>query len=328
MKKCLRTKQILILTDGKVGHEKQSLAIAQYFPNADVQTVRISYRSSFRYIAFSLLIPWISGRSKQALKWVLTPESYSKVHKTSPNIIIATGSKLNAVTIALSKWKQAKNIVVMEPSWGRWNQYDLLFIPKHDHPPKRSNIIPIPFPPVFQVKENLSDEILDFQNQFQLNAKKYISVFLGGPNAVYTYPKDFTENLIQKLKNIYENEGSHFLITTSRRTPDWVSEQLKEKLKAASFCDFLWIAGENPTQPKNLVQILFELSERSLVTSDSISMISEAVASQKPVSILALKEKRRFFRRNKFRDFLNHMEILRASGAQDDTFQNALDRLL
>src|SRR6185312_16980703 len=97
--------------------------------------------------------------------------------------------------------------------------------------------------------------------------------------------------LAERLKALRAQGG--LAITPSRRTPEEVKAVLREAF-AGDPGVFLWDeAGENPYRG------ILALSDRLVATGDSVSMVSEAVATGRPVAVFDLdggKRHQRFVR--------------------------------
>ena len=88
--------------------------------------------------------------------------------------------------------------------------------------------------------------------------------------------------LIAGLKRVKDGTGGALAITPSRRTPPAVLAQLNEAF-AGDARVFLWdLQGDNP------YRAILASSDRLVVTSDSVSMVSEALATPHPVEVLDL----------------------------------------
>ena len=141
-----KEKEIMILSDGKTGHLRQSegaakLAIQQLASRGiktalNIQEVR--FRSSIfrRFFSLSIILngkyPGVS--SLFMLRNALTCESWQGLMGCKPDIIISAGGKLSAINYLLSKENQAKSIVLMRSVLSDLKKFDLKIIPQHDLP--------------------------------------------------------------------------------------------------------------------------------------------------------------------------------------------------
>jgi mitochondrial fission protein ELM1 len=91
--------------------------------------------------------------------------------------------------------------------------------------------------------------------------------------------------------------------TSSRRTPKWADEALKKALGDRSRCPLLVIANES-NRPGVVGGILGHC-DAIVVSGESVSMVSEAVSSGKPVVVFMPSEDVKM--KTKYREFLKRM---------------------
>ncbi|CAK7193165.1 hypothetical protein COMNV_01378 [Commensalibacter sp. Nvir] len=119
--------------------------------------------------------------------------------------------------------------------------------------------------------------------------KPIVSVLIGGNNGRFRLAFSEAELICNQLKKLINQEGISLLLTPSRRTNPKIIALFKEKL--APLGAYIWDGnGENPYLG------FLACADLILVTIDSVSMISEAIATQAPVMIIPLpgKSKRIF----------------------------------
>ncbi|MGI9331130.1 MAG: ELM1/GtrOC1 family putative glycosyltransferase [Gammaproteobacteria bacterium] len=126
----------------------------------------------------------------------------------------------------------------------------------------------------------LKQAALKWEAEFANYPGPRIGVLLGGSAGPYV----LGANAIQQLAN-YLNDRSDgsVLISTSSRTPPDLGARLAEKLRRPAFV-YSWRAGDKTNPYPGILALADEL----IVSGDSIAMLSEAVATKKPVSILDL----------------------------------------
>lgn len=308
-----KEKHILILSDGKIGHLRQSQGLAKTVSNylkakgigTHIDIIQVKYKNKFaRYaLIFSCVL---SGKYHcQGCLWCfkafLKKDIYSSLAGIKPDIIISCGSAVAPVNFVLSRENLAKSIVVMRSSILSTNRFDLVTMPLHDHPPKRENIV------VTEGALNLIDrEYLDYCRWQITNItpggitdkQLVIGLLIGGDTKNFKLEVDSIKDTISPLKQITDKLGAQVLVTTSRRTKREIEQLVKEEFKEYRQCQILIIANE-----KNIpdaVGGILAVSQIIITTPESISMISEAVSSQKYVLVLDLpglgKRHQRFLR--------------------------------
>ena len=109
---------------------------------------------------------------------------------------------------------------------------------------------------------------------------KRAGLLIGGDSGKFRYRRDEWPALLAFVRELGAAWNMRWLISTSRRTPDFVADRLADLAKDASlverFIDFR-TAGPGTLRP------IFQDAEIMVCTSDSSSMLSEAIAVHLPV---------------------------------------------
>lgn len=322
-------RRIVILSDGKAGHFKQSevaagmLADFKEFhgrPGLKFETERIhvEYRSSFHrtvlfFLAF-LMRPWIQGR----LHWLapfFTPGTQKAVEEVRADYIIAAGSGLAPVQMLLAQETGAKKIVMMNPPFPySMTHYDLAVVPAHDGGPvPKRTLRCVIMPSGYQTRDRESD-VKELQKKLGEGVRPKIAVFLGGATRDYDLTISDMEKLCSTLKRVAPLAGD-FMITTSRRTTAPVERFLKNNLARQPACRLLVIAHED--NPPYAAGGMMGLANLLIVTEDSLAMISEAVGTGKRVIVLSLGEGDLPEKHYRFHQILNQRGLVTLSGLAD-----------
>ena len=108
-----------------------------------------------------------------------------------------------------------------------------------------------------------------------------IAVLIGGSNKIYTMTEETVRRLAERLKALAAEEGAGLLVTPSRRTGESNVRALRAALEGAPAA--IWDQqGDNPYFG------YLGLADHIVVTADSVTMISEACATGKPVYVVDL----------------------------------------
>lgn len=292
------TKRLLILSDGKPGHVKQSEAIAYYFSQVREQygrpgmeypteTIRVEFQSTAHrllfYWAAPFLIPWAQGRMSW-LKFFLTPACYEKINQARFDFVISAGTSLVPLNLFLCRESLAKTVVLMKPSFPYlFYPYDLAFIPAHDQGlvPKK-NFRTMVTPNVSQ-KEKLQADAQKLSSSLRNPSQLKMAVFLGGNTRKFQMSLSGLETFFSELKKQAKKIGD-YAVTTSRRTPDSVTEHLYYMTLHDASCQ-LFVNAKKDARSE-VVGGMMQLADILIVTEDSLSMISEAVSTGKSVLVL------------------------------------------
>ncbi len=294
------TKRLLILSDGKPGHVKQSEALASYLQSIQTQydrpgmeyrteRVEVEFRSPwskkvFPWFAF-FFIPFAQGRLGW-LRFFFKTHTFQTIINASADFVISAGSSLIPLNLCLARESHGKSLVLMKPSFPfNFFRYDLAVIPHHDQGkmPKetfRTYVAPSRFDP-----EEQRLAVARLRMELRAPDRVGVSLFLGGSTKQYRMDLADVEKVIATLERVARDQGD-YLITTSRRTPDAICRFLKQKQQMMTGCQQLVIASED--NRSDIVPGMMAVAETLIVSSDSVSMISEAVSSGKRVIVLKL----------------------------------------
>ena len=102
------------------------------------------------------------------------------------------------------------------------------------------------------------------------------AVLLGGPSRTHRFTSRHVDALAEGLGRV----TGRVVLTPSRRTPPWVVAALRSRLPEAWFWDG---RGDNP------YLAMLALAKHIVVTEDSVSMISEAASTGKPIHVAAME---------------------------------------
>lgn len=292
------TKRLLILSDGKPGHLKQSRAMAARFqeiktqygrPGMEYPSLEIEirfktpwHRRLFPFFAF-FFIPWSQGR----LRWLdffFAPETQRAIERSSADFVISAGASLVPLNLCLARDSRAKSIVLMKPSFpfNLW-RYDLAVVPRHDEGVIPGRAIRPLLTPSLAGPEISQEAAQQLGATLRDPSRIKFAVFLGGPTREFAMGIPEMERLSASLARLGQRFGD-YMVTTSRRTPDEISAFLQARHAEDPACQLLVIASED-ARPQ-IAPGMMALAEFLIVSPDSISMVSEAVASRKKVMVL------------------------------------------
>jgi mitochondrial fission protein ELM1 len=300
----------LILTDGKPGHENQSVALCRHL-GLDFEKVTVSYpwkpAKAFSYLLdhlrlYSEVLFRVSNLPLPLVVAVASRRplpSAVKFQVSSFDVVVSTGSTTFYPNKVIARELKIPNIAILNPK-GYRPDFTKILCPAYDHPPKRGNIIELPLnlcaaDPAFFVEK--ADE---FKKLYKPAKPAAVGFIIGGPNAVSTIDAGRIE---QQLKQAFAlTEGCERWVTTSRRTPT----EVEAVIESLPF-DYRLINSRDPYNP---VPAFIRLCDRLFVTSDSASMISEC-ASFGTASVEVLMN-RQLKTPNKFEEFIQGLEKLNA----------------
>lgn len=264
---------VIAVLDGRPGHEKQTLGITQALQElARVRVTQVTIaKQSFLATIFQTLSLFFSR-----LSWGKIPEI------AKADLLIGTGSNTHVPMLLAKKHWDLPVVTCMTPSGHLLNRFDLCFIPEHDTLRRAANIIHTVGSP------NMSHDVAIHKEDHGL-------ILLGGIDKKSHHWDGgkivaMVESLIQRDKRI------QWVLSSSPRTPHEtvkLSKRLEEQYANVRFYNYL-------DTPSGWVERQYDQSSKVWVSSDSISMIYEALTAGCKVGLLPLtwKKKNCKFRRN------------------------------
>jgi len=290
-------REVLIVSDGKTGHLRQSQALAQlvsrHYQARQIQTRMRTVEVRFRAPLVKMLQACSSLFSNrltcpgclQCLRRAVDPATFQQLCGVRPDIIISCGSSVAPVNALLARENQAKSLAILKPAFLDFKKFDLVVMPEHDHPARRKNVV------VTQGALNLiTPEYLREQSD-QLSPllaappgqDACIGVLLGGDTKQFRLPPQTVRTVLEQVRQSAEALNVSLLVTTSRRTSAPVEAVAREVLGREERCKLLVIANERNI-PAAVGGIL-GMSRITVVSPESISMISEAASSKNHVIV-------------------------------------------
>ncbi len=279
--------------------------LSENYAGMKTQAVGFAYRAQLNFQLFDLKpkFPW---KLISAPYWPLPIKSIEPVEIGEVDAIISVGSVGGVVNAALRHKKQLA-IHIQNPRIAL-NKFDLIIANPHDYI-EAENVL-ISRTALHHITSTLLKKSKNkWYNRLHDLNKPLVSVLLGGNNGRFKFNLKVAEQIGYQLQNLLKNNSISLAITPSRRTDPIVLQTLKSLLNPYDV--FIWNGnGENPYLG------LLACADYILVTIDSVSMISEAVATSVPVMIIPLpgNSKRIFsfiqsmIRENRVKIFNNKLE--------------------
>lgn len=269
------TKTVWILSDGKKGTENQSvgLANAMGWKNYLLKPIDVKF-------PWTLLPPrlWFDPLKAVKKSKELFPDN------TWPDILIAAGRICAAVAAEIRRQAQGKTFVIfIQDPYMDPKNFDVVITPEHDDI-QGDNVIK-----VFGALHNVTADKLKKASSHHNNLIEYlpkprVAVLIGGKNRHYKMTPALMEQYGSQLRHIAKRKTISYMVTGSRRTPVACLQAFKKGLGSAPA--FVWNGrGDNP------YYAFLAAADIVIVTSDSVSMVSEAMFTNKPLYVMELEGK-------------------------------------
>lgn len=322
------TKRLLILSDGKPGHVKQSQSIAEQISAIKTQYGRpgmeypqqvlpVAFKSGFHRAIFpwfcAFFIPFAQGRLR-FLSFFFESETAKDIEEASADFIISAGSSLVPLNLCIAKDCRAKSLVLMRPSFPfNLYKYDLSVVPAHDLGGVPQEAFRMLLTPSTVEPEAMERDAAILKKQLRDPSRVRYSVFLGGDTRRFKMKHEDIRTIFETLERL--SADGDYLVTTSRRTSDAVVRYLEKEIRPARSCQLL-VDAKRDTRREVVGGMMF-WAEILIVTEDSISMISEALRSGKRVIVLCFDGKGLPSKHRRFREILARESAIVTASPQD-----------
>ena len=284
-----------LLTEGAHGMISQVEGLAKAL-NANYQHKKIIYSK-----LWSLFPPRLTPKNKFVFNCNEIVNDKSSIQ--DPTLLISCGRKSVVPSIVLKNYFKRKNnqtifnIHIQDPKIDIKN-FNFIIVPEHDG--IRGNNVITTKGAIHYIS---GEEIIIARKNTQ--PTNVLTVILGGPNKYYLFGLDEIKNFFNTLEHSFFNKVDKIKIICSRRTPENIINFLKEKYIHNSK-----IIIDSSLQRQNYINALAE-AKKIIVTSDSISMISEAATTGTPIYVAQLESNKNDYRFNKFIELFKSLNIIK-----------------
>jgi mitochondrial fission protein ELM1 len=224
--------------------------------------------------------PWdkISSGLWLNARWAVGAQAFAG---PVPPLVIGGGGAGARVAAAL-RGPEVKAVAVQHPRMAL-RRFDLILASRHDGI-TGENVIVTRTALHRVTPERLAQEKVKWEPTFAAYKRPLLAVLLGGSNGRYRFETPLALELALELSAILRRGEAGVVITPSRRTSPEVVRILRDVLEPLGA--FVWDGtGENPYFG------MLACADVILATADSVSMVSEAVATSAPVLLLRLPGK-------------------------------------
>ena len=199
-----------------------------------------------------------------------------------PDLLITCGKRSVAPAIAVRKASagQTFTVHIQDPLVDPKN-FDLVVAPKHDCL-RGGNVVETMAAIHRVTPDKLSAAADHFRPALAHLPRPIVAVLVGGSSSRNRLTPEIVRDLAQRLLALSRDHGAGLAVTPSRRTGEDNAMTLRETLRQAPAV--VWDGeGENPYFG------YLGAADAIVVTSDSVSMVSEACSTGKPVYVLDLE---------------------------------------
>ncbi len=257
------------LHDGKAGMASQSLGLAEATGFSFVEK-RLSVHPPWRWLP-----PRLWAAPLRAVSCDGAP-----LAPPWPDLVVACGrnSAMPALAVRRASGGICIAVQIQDPRVGS-SEFDLMLVPAHDR--LRGRDVLVTTGAIHRVTPaRLAAERRRFP-LLETLPRPIVGVLIGGSNRAYRLSLHRLGEIADRIAASVRETGGSVLVTPSRRTGTAGIALMRERL--AEVPAVIWDgSGDNP------YYAYLAIADTLLVTADSVSMVSEAAATGKPLYILDL----------------------------------------
>ena len=263
--------KIWALLDERAGNTSQTLGVADAL-GLPYETRDIRFGPLIRLP--NPLVWWNTIGITAATRGTLTPPW--------PDIMITTARRLGLVAAYIKRKNPATFTAQIQWTGYPSGMLDLVATPMHDGIPEGGNVMLTLGAPHRVTPAKLETEAAAWRSILAHLPSPRIAVLIGGSGKPEDFASKHAVALATRSAGLAKATGGSLLITTSRRTGDAMPTQMLPHLDCPHYL-YAWQQGGNP--PANPYYGFLGLADMVIATGDSVSMISEACATGKPVYV-------------------------------------------
>lgn len=262
--------RVWLLMGHKAGDNSQILALAE----------ALSWQYEIKHMKYwrtellsNLLLP-------QTLTGIRRSRS-SPLHPPWPNLVITAGRRNEPVARWIRQQSAAAcRLVHLGRPWANPQCFDLVITTPQYQIPPAANILLNSLPLHRVNPTRLAAAISEWQPRLAHLPRPYLALLVGGDSGPYVLDQRRVLCLVGEASTMAKKAGGSLLITTSARTPKTAVAALGQVVDVPSYV-YRW----SPAAKDNPYFGYLGLADGLIVTGESISMLTEACVTRRPVYI-------------------------------------------
>lgn len=259
-----------VLTGYKAGDNAQVLALADALGwRYDVK--RFNYRKT-ELLSNRLIAVTLAGIDKT---------SSSDLSPPWPELVITAGHRNEPVARWIRKQSGGRTrLVHVGRPWAPLDVFDLIVTTPQYFLPDRPNVLKNDLPLHGVMNTRLKEAADAWRQRFAPLSRPYTAVLIGGDSGPFVFTVEKGQCLGQQVNSMALHDGGSLLVTGSARTPEPVFQAFQRELSVPAY-----IHRWSETGEANPYLAYLALADRLVVTGESMSMLTEASFTCKPLYI-------------------------------------------
>ena len=226
----------------------------------------------------------------------------SAIEAPWPDLVISAGRKNEPIARFIrAKAKQDADkrvrLIHVGRPWAKPSTWDLVITTPQYRLPRDPNILHNETPLHRVTRARLDAAAPAWEARVAHLPRPRIAVLAGGNSGPYPFNRDSGTRLAAQLEALVREVGGSLLVTTSARTLVETTQALFDGIQSPSLL-YRWKKND----PDNPFFAFLGLADRVVVTADSVSMMTEACATGRPVYLYDTGEGRTSMKRNPWLD--------------------------
>ncbi|GAB5450883.1 MAG: hypothetical protein Hals2KO_12110 [Halioglobus sp.] len=197
-----------------------------------------------------------------------------------PDLVISAGRRNEPVARWIKQQSGGRTrLVHIGRPWAPLDCYDLIVTTPQYFLPQQDNILHNALSLHEPAASGAGAALQDWREQFASLPRPWIAVLVGGDSGRFVFTAAKGGRLGNMADELARNSGGSLLVTDSPRTPSAAGDALQSALTAPHFCYRVRSGGDNP------YKAVLALADAFIVTGESMSMLSEAADTRRPLYI-------------------------------------------
>lgn len=275
------SRQVWILDEGSQGHLVQSRGL--------IRELSKVFPLSVTEVPIQCALPRRIGRSlvKRLLRRVRHGWMFRLLHpgmklpEGTPDLIVSSGPLSLAALEFLAKHHKAQSVFVQGTIAVPPGAVTVVMRPFEGEPREDYIFIPLLFTEITAETVREAGEVFLQQNAVRPQGPVNV-LFIGSSSAKIRFSQEDWLGIIRFVNELWKREGRQWLITTSYRTGRELEQLFMQGIVPDAILDVVWYSQT----PRKVTKAFLGLADRVFVTMDSLTMITEAVASGRPTVAL------------------------------------------
>jgi len=265
--------RVWVISAYRAGERSQLMALAEAL-GWPCEVKQLSYRKSeFRTSLFR-------GSDLRGIRL----QRSSRLEPPWPDLVISAGMRNEPVC----RWIRAQaggrtRIVHIGRPWAAPERFDLVITTPQYRLPEHPRVLQNTATLHRVTAARLAAAAEDWAAKFADLPRPYIAVILGGNSGPYTLGPKTAAGIARQVSHMAAQRGGSLLVSSSARTPAGALRAFEREVSVPCFL-YRW----RPDDSANPYFGMLALGDELVVTGDSVSMLSEACATGKPVYMAAL----------------------------------------